>query len=230
MYQENESSIAAFGYREAPSVDFPRFVHEIDMLLQKTDKVPRQILWPEDNIAMIDRDGLRIALGFLPPSENERFSYIIVGVCTLEDLTYGVQKISNMHLVDKLVQRIKVDIPYDTIMRGETPEPVNEALLYSMFDLLRAAFVPEGKRSDSDSVGVAADETAMASYGVILSDDVEKKLSQMPPKLARTKPPLPVRLVIHALALSVTLITPPLGAFLFTYSVLRDFFPSKKTA
>ncbi|MEM8775115.1 MAG: hypothetical protein AAGF53_08775 [Pseudomonadota bacterium] len=193
--------------------------------------MPRQILWPEDNIAMIDRDGVRIALGFLPPSESDQYSYIIIAVCTMEDLVGNrVHKISNIHLADKLVQRVKNDIPYDTIMRGETPEPVDENLLHSMFDLLRAATVPHGKGSDDTTTGIGADDTAMASYGVILSDDVGKKLSQMPPRLARRKMPGLVRLTIHLLALSVTLIAPPLGAFLFTYSVLRDAVPAKTSS
>ncbi|MFN3211122.1 MAG: hypothetical protein ACE369_19410 [Roseovarius sp.] len=38
----------------------------------------------------------------------------------------------------------------------------------------------------------------------------------------RAAPTKPLRLTVHAMALSIMFFAPPLGAFLFTYTMLRD--------
>lgn len=232
MYRQKQGSIAAFGYRQPPAAGFPDIVNAIDALLQKTDAQPRTIRWSGNNIAIIDRVGVRIALGFLPPSTVDRYTHLVIAVGERpHEPDDDILSVSNIHMADKLAHRVRDDMPFDTIMRGETPETVDEELIWALFDLLRqtSAAAPEAdvaanhdKAPDPAAVAVASAQDAH-NFGVILAEDVPKNRCRAPTWFSRrAHPSRPLRLTIHTFALSVMLYSPPLGAFLFTYSILRD--------
>lgn len=228
MYQKNNGSIAALGFRETPSVDFHDVVHQIDAALQLTDRQHRKIRWVSDKIAMIDRDGVRIALGCLLPHDDDPYCHLVIAVGRLpgqdpEDMADHLGDVPFIHLADRLVLRIKDFLPYDTILRGESPEPVEPELVESIFDLLRHCHLdddPAKRHRDSAAHGptpidvIDTDDFAHQSFR--LGDWAEN----------RAEANAPLRLTVHTIALSVMLYTPPLGAFLFTYSMLRDLTPS----
>ncbi|MEO1138613.1 MAG: hypothetical protein AAFW87_04070 [Pseudomonadota bacterium] len=232
MSRHNQGSIAAFGYRQPPAADFPDIVHAIDALLQKTDAQPRQLQWFGKNIAIIDRVGVRIALGILPPSDSDRYTHLLIAVGERpDDVEDDLLTMSNYLLADKLVNRIKDDMPYDTIMRGETPETVDEELLWAMFELLRKSSASAPEADYAANKDHAPDPRALAAmspldaqtFDIISADDIGAGPRLVPCWFdKRAYPTKPLRLTIHTVALSVMLYTPPLGAFLFTYSMLRD--------
>ncbi|MFN3211123.1 MAG: hypothetical protein ACE369_19415 [Roseovarius sp.] len=79
------TSIAILGYRHAPDAQLADIAHAIDTILQATDPQPRTITWPDPSIALIDRIGLRIAVGLLPPAGQERNTHLVLAVGPIPD-------------------------------------------------------------------------------------------------------------------------------------------------
>ncbi|MGK7652378.1 hypothetical protein ACSQ76_08175 [Roseovarius sp. B08] len=231
MHDERQTSIATFGYRHAPPMQAGDIVQAIDEMLQGTDAQPRRITWVSDALAMIDRIDVRVAMALLPPSCEDRQTRLVlaVGRAPIAPADDDLLGPSFVHLADRLVYRIWVDMPYDTIMRGETPEPVDHDLILSLCDLLRKS----SRGSDSSATAnmqpvggrrrTSATMPAEERFDVILADDVADIIPSVPAWLEkRAAPTKPLRLTVHTMALTIMLYSAPLGAFLFTYSVLRD--------
>ncbi|WP_428515867.1 hypothetical protein [Roseovarius sp.] len=233
MFQDHQASIALFSYRRAPAAQAADIVRAIDGMLQGTDAQPRRISWVEDGVAMIDRIGVRIAIALLPPSPQDRYAHLVLAVGAPPDAQKcdDLLAVSYAHLADRLVYRIKEDMPYDAIMRGETPETVDHDLVLSLYDLLRqsspvalpASLANLDTRPRPDAPGASSHPPVEERFDIILSEDVPGLTTSAPDwLLKRAAPTKPLRLTVHTMALSIMLITPPLGAFLFTYSMLRD--------
>ncbi|MBY5988370.1 hypothetical protein [Roseovarius atlanticus] len=237
MFQDQQASIALFSYRRAPAAQAGDIVRAIDGMLQGTDAQPRRINWVDDGVAMIDRIGVRIAIALLPPSPQDRYAHLVLAVGAPPDAheTDDPFDVSYAHLADRLVYRVKEDMPYDAIMRGETPEAVDHALVRSLYDLLRqsspvaspvappAGLANLGTRPRPDAPGASPHPPVEERFDIILSEDVPGMTTSPPEWLRkRAAPTKPLRLAVHTMALSIMLFTPPLGAFLFTYSMLRD--------
>ena len=233
MFDHRQTSIATFGYRRAPVAQADDIVHAIDEMLQNSDAQPRRIHWAGDTIAMIDRIGVRIAVALLPASREDRYTHIVLAIGRSPENPAGddLLNVSFVHLADRLIYRIKDGMPYDTIMRGETPDPVDHNLILSVYDLLRHAPVEPDTSAlaNLDSQPTAGQQRAAPPrfieerFDVILSEEVPDTVPALPSWLEkRAVPTKPLRLTIHTMALSIMLYTAPLGAFLFTYSMLRD--------
>lgn len=225
MSTQFHGSIAALGYRRRPDVGFAAIVDDIDRVLQSTDAHPRKLTWHGDSIAFIDRDGVRIALGWVPGKAPGDMSYLVLAIGPLPELDASLGSVSCIHLADRLVLRIKDDMPFDTVMRGETPEAVDITLLRTIFELLRtdpglADHDPSSPDTDADA---ARTKSRDDDFDVIDTHEVNQSSSAIARWMEkRAVPTAPLRLTIHAVGLSVMLYTPPLGAFMLTYSMLRD--------
>lgn len=233
MFHDQQASIAMFSYRRAPAAQADDIVRAIDEMLQNTDAQPRQVTWVGQSVAMIDRVGVRIAVALLPPSLEDRYTHLVLavgappGTQDCDDLL----GISYAHLADRLIYRVKDDMPYDAIMRGETPETVDHDLVLSLYDLLRQSSPvgsPTGPANldaqpDPGSWHAAPHPAVEERFDVILSEEVPDSATAVPDWLQRrARPTKPLRLTVHTMALSIMLYTAPLGAFLFTYTMLRD--------
>lgn len=226
MLPQSQGSIATFGYRDLDGSRFPHIVRDIDLALQRTDAQPRRITWDGDHIAMIDRDGTRIALGFMPAITTGHRSYLILAVGHLEDCeAASLGAAPNIHLADRLLLRIKDDLPYDTIMRGETLEPVNAELMWMILEQLKdtSSSVEERFTPTQGRDGAAASNQSYCDINVIEHTDLDTTKNEIYEFLSRSaEPTQPLRLTVHLTGLMVMLVSAPLGAFMFTYSLLRD--------
>lgn len=231
MFNNKHSSIAVFGYPCPPEAEHAEIVHAIDQILQNCDSEPRKIHWVNADLALIDRVGVRIAISLLHPTQDDHYTHLVlaVGRAPHSDAQDDILSVSHTHLADRLVHRVKNDMPYHTIMRGETPECVDESLIHSLYDLLRQAsptktdVAPANLDSRPERKKRKPAIPAEERFDVILSDDVPDTPQTANNWLEeRAVPTKPLRLTVHTMALSIMLYTAPLGAFLFTYSMLRD--------
>lgn len=226
MYTQNQGSFAALGYRDLDQSRFSDIVRDIDTALQMTDEHPRRITWNGDYIALIDRDGTRIALGFLPPTRWNPCSYLVLAVGTLDDAAGDLLgAVPNIHLADRLLLRIQDDLPCDTIMRGETPETVDSELIWSLFEMLvKTPTLWQAANSDTRPGSPLLDpHESFEELGVIDTHEVDSADTPLTKCLSRrARPTKPLRLTVHVTGLTIMLASAPLGAFMFTYSMLRD--------
>lgn len=231
--------VIGFEYRACPRMEFPDIVEEFDLSFQLADAQTRALIWDCDDIAVIDRDYLRVALGWLPPDDDDGAWHLVaaVGPC---DTAAGhlLNDMSLTFLVDQIIARTQDVLPADAVLQGPASGPVCPELVDEIFDLLRLkATTACDTGAKPDAAGAASNVTTngQAAPGFVPPPDDANTIdiaAQAPRWQAvaswlakRADPTKPLRLMVHTLAITLMLYAPPLGASLFTYTLLRDIVP-----
>lgn len=231
MSKHGYGSVVAMEFRRPPSVDFSDIVEEFDIAFRMVDSRTRALTWHSDDIALIDRDNVRVGLGWLPSGETGKPSHLVVAVGTASEDGGDVRIDPRGYrfLANRIAERTREFLPWTAVLNGEAHQPVSVALIAKTFDLLRIdlgdmagdAGFANGARRQADAGADARQHAADASLWSRLN--LGNSFGQL--LLARSEPTEPLRLTIHTLALSLFLYVPPLGAAVFTYTMLRDIFP-----
>jgi len=250
MTTQSFGSVAVMEFRRPPNMAFADIVEEFDIAFQMVDSRTRALSWDCDDIALIDRDCVRVALGWLPGKAQGQSSHLIVAVGSTpeQDQPEGaptrVDPASFEFLADRIVERTRDYIPVKAVLRGTASRPVGADLVDTLFELLRvqSSDMPgDIRRPDRDRFAPEFDQYAggnMADSGDWHDTDAQADAATMTPQpdavesghagrllLTRARPTKPLRLTIHALALSLCLYVPALGAAMFAYTMMRDVFP-----
>ncbi len=255
MAMQAYGSIAAMEFRRVPRINFADIVEEFDIAFQMVDSRSRALIWESDDIAIIDRDGLRVALGWLPATEPGRRSHLVLAVGLRPGMSGRVPELVALDfVVERIVERMHQFLPFTAVLRGQVGQPVSAELMTGLFTMLRAmpCEMPGDRhrpRQDADAWQRAemeayaemvermaphwecrrdhgaqaagpADTTAAAAPEAKAGAEPAPRFG--PVLLAHAEPTEPLRLTIHTLALSLCLYAPPVGAAMFTYSLLRD--------
>lgn len=240
-------SVVAMEFKARPDITFADFVEDLNLAFQMVDSRTRSLTWHDDDVAIIDRDYVRLALGWLPSrSRGQPWHMIIaVGSSPEEDLS-KIEPASYDFLADRILDRTNEFLPATAVLRGEASQPVAPQLIDTLFDLLSAdtrdlpgdTDVPDDVIRDGDEHDYADMVETMVPpwarvgdqddlYSKKVFDEAEARLIEQNAmfKLGQSECSDPMRLTIHTLALSMCLYVPPLGAALFTYTMMRDIFP-----
>jgi hypothetical protein len=256
MDTQTFGSVVAMQFRRRPGMEFSDIVTEFDAAFQMVDARSRSLTWDCDDIAVIARDSVRVALGWLPPEDERGRWHLIVAVGAAPDEEGArIDPASFGYLADRIVERCRARLPFTAVLRGQAHQPVAPELIDTTFDLLRleasdmpgdqrrakknmafpddveayadmfSEMAPQFARGDHHAAEVNEDAAAdsagpgLAARAAASVDPLRQALRQ------RAKPTETLRLTIHTVALSVLLAAPPLGAFMFTYTMLRDITP-----
>lgn len=217
MSRHTHGEVAALEYHGAPDMGFPDIVEEFDIASNSLATHVRRLTWDGEDIALIDRECVRIALGWLPPERENRPHYLIIAIgppprrnrreTGFDDTAYSV-------LLDRALERVGSYLPYDAILRGPASQSVSAALMDRTFDLLGAT-APKLKPADIEA---ALRKRAEAREG-------DWKREALEPEALPDIPSQPLRLTVVALGLTIFLHAPPVGAALLTYTALREAQP-----
>ncbi|MEM6499317.1 MAG: hypothetical protein AAF709_21650 [Pseudomonadota bacterium] len=247
MNAQAHGSIVAMEFKAAPGISFKAFVDDFDLAFQMVDSRTRSLSWERDDIAIVDRDYVRVALGWLPSEAKGKPWHLIIAVGSApdEDLT-RIEPASYEFLADRILDRTSEFLPATAVLRGEASQPVAAPLMDNLFDLLSAEdsaihgdtdapedVIREGEEGnyadmvDSMLPPWARDANRSEDFADKVFDKADEMLIEKNPlfKLGQSECSDPMRLTIHTLALSMCLYVPPLGAALFTYTMLRDIVP-----
>lgn len=159
MTRKDCGTITALKYTTRPRLDFPDIVEEFDIAFQKHPTQTRSLTWDCDDIAIIDRGPLRLALGWLAPESVSRADkgvtdsppkpgtdddttrpwYLVIAV--------GMQPGQRNNRFDsgayemmsrRVAERMQKILPFDAVIRGPANQPITADLLDATFELLRA--------------------------------------------------------------------------------------------
>lgn len=249
MQSQSHGAIAAFGYRRQVNTSVSAFVRSIEKAMTSADPRPALVQWDGDDVAVIDHVGIRVAIGFREAGIKELCHHLVMAVGATPGATgTAVRRKTHVQRADHLVAWIEKVLPYDTILRAETPESVGQTLVRGFLDLLNHAegMMSEGAPLSTVSVPRAGDMSTDANTpaeqpamscekarkakrnrydpsGIIAPEEVNEALMQSSQFIDnQAEPTTPLRLTVHTVALSLMLYSAPLGAFMFTYSMLRD--------
>jgi len=217
MSRQTYGEIAALEYHGAPGMDFPDIVEEFDIASHGLATQVRRLTWDGNDIALIDRECVRIALGWLPPERADRPHYLVIAIgppprrkardTGFDRGAYGV-------LLERALERVGRYLPYDALLRGPSSRAVGAALLDRTFDLLGAT----APRLRPEDIETGQRKRAEARDGGWERDAIA-------PGTLPAIPSQPVRLTVVALGLTLFLHAPPVGAALLTYTALREAQP-----
>ena len=227
MSRQSYGQIAALEFFEPPEMDFPDIVEEFDIASQRLAPQLRRLTWDGEDIALIDRDAVRIALGWLPGQSHDGPSYLVLAVgprnskrnIPLDPEAYEM-------LTRRLVERVRGYLHFDAVLHGAANRPISSALVDMTFDLLsgcaneateRRRQTPRRRPSRPRREKDTGQSSARPKY-TIPEDAVDAQL-------AIPEASLPMRLTIVTFGLTLFLHVPPLGAALLTYTTLREAQP-----
>ncbi|MFB9150215.1 hypothetical protein [Roseovarius ramblicola] len=217
MYRQTYGEIAALEYHGPPGMEFPDIVEEFDIASHGLATQVRRLTWDGDDLALIDRECVRIALGWLPPERKDRPHYLVIAigppprrkgrVTGFDPAAYGL-------LLERALDRVGRYMPFDALLRGPASQTIGAALLDRTFDLLGAT-APRLRPGDIET---GRRKRAEARDGGWQRDAVE-------PGTLPAIPSQPMRLTVVTLGLTLFLHAPPVGAALLTYTALREAQP-----
>ncbi len=234
---QSHGIVVGFEYRACPRMEFQDIVEEFDLSFQLADARTRSLTWDCDDIALIERDYLRVALGWLPPDDDDGSWHLVAAVGPSDQAGKALIDGGSLGFVaDQIVDRTQEFLPAHAVLHGPASRAVGPELIDDVFDLLRlsaqtpcdtaapqnsSAHTPPKPKPehpwsftptpDGDEIEISTDTAQAAPLTQWLT--------------ARAEPSQPLRLTIHTLALTLMLHVPALGAFLFVYSMLRDVVP-----
>ncbi|GAB4293710.1 MAG: hypothetical protein Kow0058_11920 [Roseovarius sp.] len=232
MDTKNHGSIVAMEFRRPPSVAFADIVEEFDIAFRMADSHTRALIWEGDNIALVDRECVRVGLGWLAGDEKGAPSHLVVAVGPAPETQRSapIDPRCFRFLAERIAERTREFLPYTAALYGEASQPISAALIASTFDLLRMdADDRADDRTQASAARAARAAARRASAWEAMRDWMRAHAPHVPHAAARAQlaqPTEPLRLTIHTLALSLCLQVPPLGAAMFTYTMLRDIFPT----
>ena len=127
MSRQTYGEIAALEYHGPPGMEFPDIVEEFDIASHGLATQVRRLTWDGEDIALIDRECVRIALGWLPPERKDRPHYLVIAIgppprkkrlgTGFDPGAYGV-------LLERALERVGSYLPYDALLRGPSAQAV----------------------------------------------------------------------------------------------------------
>ncbi|MEQ9259072.1 MAG: hypothetical protein RIG84_08220 [Roseovarius sp.] len=140
MEKQAYGSVVALEFRRRPSINFADIVEEFDIAFQMVDSRTRSLTWDCDDIALIDRDSLRVALGWLPAKEDQGAWHLVIAVGLPPQARNDQIDLASINfLADRIVERTREFLPFNAVMHGEATQPVSADLIDTVFDLLRTS-------------------------------------------------------------------------------------------
>ncbi|SLN72774.1 hypothetical protein ROG8370_03540 [Roseovarius gaetbuli] len=225
MQRHIHGQIAALEYHDPPEMEFPDIVEEFDIAMQKISTQVRSLTWDGEDIALIDREAVRIALGWLPPVDADAPLYLVIAVgAKTTKGGAGFDASAYEVLLRRIINRVRSFMPFDAVLRGEANRPVGSALMDDTFELLA--------HSAGDSAQDRASRTAPAKDRSTPNPTHPAKAKPGPShrntedaqeaELVLPEATVPMRLTIVTLGVTLFLHAPPIGAALLTYTFLRE--------
>jgi len=217
MSRQIHGEIAALEYHGSPGMDFPDIVEEFDIASHGLATQIRRLTWDGDDIALIDRECVRIALGWLPPERANRPHYLVIAIGPpprRKGRETGFDPSAYSLLLQRALERVCRYLPCDALLRGPSSQPVGAALLDRTFDLLGAT----APRLRPEDIETGQRKRAEARDGGWQRDAIT-------PEALPVIPSQPLRLTVVTLGLTLFLHAPPVGAALLTYTALREAQP-----
>ena len=204
-------TVAVLEYRKKPKIGFLDIVEEFDISFQMADTGRRSITWDCDDVAILDRETLRIALGWIEPRKPGASWHLVIAVgCSPQGEkcppAFGYFEAMSQHIVENTNSYL----PYDTMMQGDASCAIGSELIDLVADLIDTS---ADQKADNTPY-IAPDDMILTA-----DDEPEPNISLV---TIDSEISLPKRLTIYTLSCSFMLQVPPIGAFMLVYSLLRD--------
>lgn len=228
MIEQNYGTIAALEFAQSPKHGFEDIVEEVDISFQPVGLNRRSLIRDSEDIAIIERDNLRVVLGWVAPADLTAPHYLVLAVgptdmsgqIHITPETCGFVK-------DVLVDHLGSYLSFATAFHAEATQIVGADLVDTVTEILHRDYddVPLIEVDWPATANIPFDAALHAGHdlGRAQPCDGIRESSQLVQLEQQCS--LPKRLTIYTLGATMLLYTPPVGASLLVYSTLRDLMP-----
>mgnify|MGYP001804813811 CR=1 FL=1 len=130
MTTQSYGSVVAMEFKARPSLAFLDLVEELDIAFQMVDSRTRSLTWDCEDVAIIDRDFVRVAMGWLPSHGKGQPWHLVVAVGAAPDEDLSKIEMSSYDFVaDRILERTKEFLPSTAVLRGAASQPIGPALI-----------------------------------------------------------------------------------------------------
>lgn len=243
MNEQDFGTIAALEFRASPDQGFEDIVEEFDIAFRPMGLSSRSLTWNDEDIAFIERDSIRIALGWLPSDTKDVPGFLIVAVGQAPNSGgIHVDPLTCAMLKSHVLQHAETYLPIGNVLHADATQPVGTELIDMVSEMLRRDYQKLGDTApaqDSGAFGWSEPVKADPAYevhpkscdtaqGEMGQNDAANVLDAEFYDLVADKAlSLPKRLTIYTLGATMLLYTPPVGITLLVYTTLRDFGPDE---
>lgn len=215
MTEDEFGTITALDFSVAPLQGFEDIVEELDIMFRPEGLVRRSMIWDGPDLAMIERDTVRLLLSWLPTGRGDGSRYLVLGVGqspSANGVAIGAE--SCRFVKTALLAHLESYLSFREVVHVDVACPLDSAVLDRFCDIL--SDLPVQSRP---AVAQAPGATIRFDTLETLEDTPEQEVCSMPK-----------RLTIYVLGATMLIHTPPVGAALLVYSTLRDFGPERAPA
>lgn len=224
MIEQNFGTIAALEFTHPPQHGFEDIVEEVDISFQPVGLTRRSLIRDSEDIASVERDNLRVTLGWLPPEDEDGSYYLIMAVGPTRDSgSIHITMETCGFVKDVLVEHLASYLDFETVFNAEATQTVGAELIDTVTDILRCDYDARPAKTKSPFAPLHDPEDETWSEIGRAQPDGFREMSQM--AQVEQECSLPKRLTIYTLGATMLIYTPPVGASLLVYSTLRDLMP-----
>jgi len=217
MTEQDFGTIAALDFCVPPRQGFDDIVEELDIAFRPEGTRRRALTWEADDIAVIERDAVRLLLGWVDTGRADGSHFLVLGVgqsAAEPEIHVGPE--SCRYIKTILMAHLESYLSYTELLHVDTAQPLTGDLVDMVAEILRCQTTLQARTTRSQNNPLSEEALRKA-----LDDDMIIEPA------APDECSLPQRLTIYALGATMLLYTPPVGASLLLYSTLRDFAPKE---
>lgn len=240
MSKQFYGTIAALEFNAPSPALFRTIVGDLDSSFQPYGMTKCCSTWLGDNVAVIERDSLRVLLGWLPARCDSEHCVLVFAVGhTTEGGNILVPRETCEFVRDVLISHLESYLQFDTVFQADATQPVDMDLVCTVAEILEmgdtATKFMEADNTDEQPqrrtraltrdivLDATLPKTAIVPAAEKLPEIVESREEILMDGMEEDEISLQKRLTIYALGATMLIYTPPVGATLLVYTTLRDF-------
>ena len=212
MNRQEFGTIAALDFCVPPRQAFEDIVEELDIMFRPEGLTRRSMIWDGNDLAMIERDAVRLLLAWVSTGRADGSSYLVIGVGQSPEADGTAINAESCRFVKTaLLAHLESYLSFHEVVHVDVACPLDSAVLDRFAEIL------------CDLPVCAGQHHSQAPDATIRFDTLDTLDGTEPIEACS----LPKRLTIYALGATIFLYTPPIGATLLAYTTLRDFVPER---
>ncbi len=137
MATRHSGTAIVLEFSSRPALDFGQIVQAFDTTMHPCGPGPRQITWDGNDLAILYRGPLRIALGWVKPCDRKPCWYLVIAAGSSKDGdTMETESAAWDALGDRIVAQVERIMRFDNVFRGQISQPIDADLIDLLTELV----------------------------------------------------------------------------------------------
>ncbi len=130
MQSRHSGTAIVLQFANRPALEFTQIVNAFDTKMRDCGSGQRNLIWDCDDIAMLDRGPLRVALGWVRPGIRKNCWYLVIVIGPSPDEAAPlVDDAAWTALADRIIDETKAYLPFDDVFRSQVTRGIDADLI-----------------------------------------------------------------------------------------------------